>query len=168
MFLTLLKNRPRLRYNSSTSFARIILMIILFAAICWAFWANSERYTMKFSAAGRFHDEIDAFSDEQKKEIIKIIGRCNKDSGVKLRVTASRRIFASTDAVEGEIFFGINPAQKQIVIFMPPLWRSAMGEGFLYNIRTNMIEPSFDNGSWREESIKSLLLMEQRFAALAR
>jgi hypothetical protein len=168
MFFNWFRHRPHLNYGGGTSFIRIILMVIVFAGMCWAFWANSERYTTKFSAAGRLNDEIGAFSEEQKKEITAIIGRFSRDLQVKLRVNVRNRVFTSPDAVEGELLFGISPEHKQVVIFIPPLWRAAIGSGFIYQLRGEIMEPAFENGAWREASIKALLLMEHRFDSVFR
>ena len=168
MFFNWFRQRPRLSYEGGSSSLRIILMMLLFAGMCWAFWANSERYTTKFSAAGRFNDEIGVFSEEQKKEITAIIGRFSRDIQVKLRVTVQNRIFTSPDAIEGEVLFGISPENKQVVIFMPPLWRTAVGDGFIYQLRGDIMEPAFEDGTWREAAVKALLLMEHRFDTLAR
>lgn len=168
MFLHWFINRPRSRYGGSTSFVRIILLVLVFAGMCWAFWANSERYTTKFSAAGRFQDGLGAFDEAQKQEIIRIIGRFSRDIQVTLRVEVRDHLFTSPDAVEGEVLFGIAPEQKQVVIFMPPLWRTAVGEGFVYQLRNGIMEPAFENDTWREAAIKALLLMEHRFDSLSR
>lgn len=166
MFFNWFRYRPRLSYNGSP--LRVILMIFVFAGMCWAFWANSERYTTKFSAAGRFNDEIGAFSQEQKKEIIQIIGRFSKNIRVKLQVRVQDKVFTSPDAVEGGVLFGIAPEHKQVVVFMPALWRGAVGDGFTYQLRNEIMEPAFEDGTWREAAVKALLLMEHRFGALAR
>lgn len=166
MFFNWFRYKPRLSYNGSP--LRIILMFIMFVLMCWAFWANSERYTTKFSAAGRLHDEIGAFSEEQRQEITQIIGRFSRNIHVKLRVRVQERIFTSPDAAPGEVIFGIAPQQKQVVVFMPALWRSAVGEGFIYQLRSEIMEPAFEDDSWRDAAVKALLLMEHRFKELAR
>lgn len=168
MFFNWFRHRPRLSYDGSTSFARIILLVLVFAGMCWAFWANSERYTTKFSSAGRFNDEIGAFNDAHKQEIIKIIGRFSKNIQVKLQVRTKAEIFTSTDAIEGEVLFGIAPAQNQVIIFMPALWKSAVGEGFIYQLRQEIMEPAFKTGKWQAATVDALLLMERRFEALAK
>lgn len=168
MLFNWFRHFPSPSYEGRTSFGRIILMVLVFGVMVWAFWANSERYTTKFSAAGRYSDEIGAFSEAQSQEIIQIIGRFSRNMQVKLRVRAQEGVFTSADAPEGEVLFGIAPAHKQVVIFMPALWRSALGEGFVHQIRSGIMEPSFEDGTWREATIKALLLMENRFTALAR
>lgn len=168
MFLNLFKFRPNLKYAGGSSPLRVILLAVVFVGIIGAFWANSERYTTKFSAAGRFHDEIGAFSDEQKKEIIKIISRFSKNSQVKLQVRVQKNLFTSPDAARSEVLFGVAPEYKQVVIFMPALWRGAVGEGFIHQLRGEIMAPAFDNGTWPEAAVKALLLMEHRFDALSR
>lgn len=167
MFFNWFRNKPRLRYEG-TSFGRVIFMIIVFAAMCWAFWANSERYTSKFSAAGRVQDQLGAFSDTQKNEIVKILGRINRNVQVKVHVHTRDGIFTSPEAIDGEVLLGISPNQKQVVIFMPPLWRNAVGDGFIYQLRNEIISPGFEDGTWPDATIKALLLMEYRFESMVR
>lgn len=168
MFFNWFIHSPRRKYDRSTSPLRVILMILAFGIMCWAFWANSERYTTKFSSTGRFSDEIGAFNEKQKDEITAIIGRFSRNIQVKLRVTAQARPFTSPDAIEGEVLFGISPENKQVVIFMPPLWRAAVGDGFIYQLRSEIMEPAFDKGDWQDAAIRALLLMEHRFDSLAK
>lgn len=168
MFLNWFVRRPRMRYDKSSSFLRVVLMMFLFAGMCWAFWANSQRYTLQFSASSRFQDELQAFTPEQEKEVLQIIANFKRNVTLKLTVKTRNTIFTSTEAIEGEVFFGIAPKQKQVVIFMPEIWRHALGEGFVPYIINEIMEPSFEDGTWPEASLKALRLMEQRFSALAK
>ena len=166
MFLHWFRHRPKFFPSGGASFWRIILLVVLFAGMCWAFWANSERYVTKFSAAGRFQDEVGGFSEAQKAEIIKILGLISKNVQVKVHVQARKSIFTSPEAIDGEVLVGLCPEQKQVVIFMPQLWRNAVGEGFIYQLRNEMVEPGFEDGTWPERTIKALLLMQNRFESL--
>lgn len=165
MFLHWFRHRPRFFPEGGASFGRIILLVVIFAGMCWAFWANSERYVTKFSAAGRFQDELQAFNAEQKAEIIKILGRISKKVQVKAHVRTHNALFTSPEAIDGEVLLGICPPQQQVVLFMPQLWRNAVGEGFVFQLR-NEIEQGFDDDSWKERTVKTLLLMEYRFESM--
>jgi hypothetical protein len=143
-------------------------MLILISGVCWAFWANSERYVYKFSASARLEDDLKAFSREQSETIVKIIVAFDKKFSVKLHVQTRESLFSSQDALEGKLLFGICPSMKQTVLFMPALWRGAVGEGQIFRIQNEIMDQGFESGNWQEAAVKSLLFLEHTFSAVMR
>lgn len=169
MFFNWFRHKPRLAYaGAGKSLVRVIFMMILFASLVWAFWANSERYVYKFSADARVADELNAFDAPLRKEIVGIIARFDKKFQVKLNVVTSKTLFTSVSAKDGEMLLGLCPDKRQMVLLMPPLWRTAVGEGLILQLKEGMMEPAFDRGDWPQAVPKVLLLLEQRLETMSR
>ncbi len=169
MFFHWVRNKPKLvADNAGHSFLRIILMLMLFTGLVWAFWMNSERYVYKLSADARLVDNLDAFNQEQRKEIAGVINRFYKKFKIKLHVETRGALFSSADAEAGDIVLGLCPSMRQVVLFMPAMWRAGVGDGFILQLKEGMLEPAFDTGAWPAEVPKALILLEQRFDALMR
>ncbi|MDR2051268.1 MAG: hypothetical protein LBQ63_05810 [Deltaproteobacteria bacterium] len=169
VFLSLLTFRPKFASGrAGLSLLRTLLMLILILGVCWAFWANSERYVYKFSANARLNDDMKVFSPEQSEAIVEIIVAFDKKFSVKLHVQTRETLFSSQDALEGKVLFGICPPMKQTVLFMPALWRSAIGEGTIFRIQSEIMYQGFESGQWREAAVSSLLFLEYSFETVAR
>ncbi|MDL2285369.1 hypothetical protein LJB93_01335 [Desulfovibrio sp. OttesenSCG-928-F07] len=167
MFFNWLRHKPRLVSDGAGhSFLRVILMVALFFGMAWAFSANSERYVYKFSADSRINDHLNAFSEEDRKEIVAILSRFDKKFQIKVHVETRKDFFSSTETKDGAMLLGLCPSKQQMVLFMPALWRTAIGEGSILQLKQNIMEPAFDNGTWPKATAKVLLLLEQRFDAV--
>jgi hypothetical protein len=105
-------------------------------------------------------DELGAFSEEQRDGIIKTIIRFDREYSLKLHVQTQKEIFTSTDAVSEGIFLGVCPSRGQVVIFMPPILRAALGEGVAAQMRDMVESAGFADTAWTEAAIKALLVLD--------
>jgi hypothetical protein len=154
--------------RAGNPFLRAVLLLGLVAAVGSALWVNHASYVSRFNAQGRLEDKLNAFTPEQRGEIIKVISRFQRDYKLKLHVRARPDLFTSGDAVEGEILLGLCPPQRQMVLFLPGIWRVGIGEGALRQFKENIMEPAFDSGEWPEATLKILLQLERQVYALSR
>ena len=160
MFFNWFKNRPQSSgQDRPSSFLRTMALLALLALTAWAFWANSQRYTHQFKAEARLVDAADVFSQEERAEIAKIILRFDKNFDLRLQVHTRRELFTSLNAVDNGILVGFCPGKQQMVVFMSPLLRQALGEAVAAQMRNMVMAAGFEQ-DWTQAAIKSLVLLE--------
>lgn len=157
--------RPVTHEREGLTLFRVLLLMGVLGGVCWAFWINSERFAYKLGAQGRLEDEIQAFSKEQRAEIVQVIVNIEKKFSVKLWMRASKELFSSVDTPDDGILLGICPTGRQTVLLVPPLWRSPALSGLAAQTQ-DYVAPGFDNGQWPELALKSLYLLEAGFNSL--
>jgi hypothetical protein len=140
---------------------RVFLILVIFAIFCWGFWKNNQRFTYELNAEARLEDKDKLFTPEQYKEIASIITRLDKKYSIKLYVRVRKDLFTTGDAVNKGILVGFSPGKEQMAVFLPPLFRNALGETVVAQMREMVMSTGFDQQSaWTRSAVKSLLFLE--------
>lgn len=170
MFFSLLRKRAKWMQVESPleKFVRLVIFIAFIGLVCWGFWANGQRYVKMFNTDARIADELNGLSPEQKEQLRTILTDCEKKFNLNFSVKISQKAVSSSDAKEGEIFLGVCPELRQIVILMPAIWHNTIGPGFIFQLRSEIMPPYFDRGDWQNGIITVLRDLEERFDELAR
>ncbi|MDL2314266.1 hypothetical protein LJC36_04735 [Desulfovibrio sp. OttesenSCG-928-C14] len=156
-----------LKYSSpKEQFLRIVLVLFFAGVACWAFWANSERYVTKFNASARISDETGTLDREAEKRIHALLIRADKEYGIRIHIKARKVPVLATEAPANSIFFGVCPNLRQSVIIMPPDWSRALGDGFVFRLRSENLQQYVDSGNWGLGVAEALEKLLDRFAEM--
>ena len=156
------KNEPRKR----GSFRPIILALIL-AVVCWSFWTNNQKRLDTLASQGLFTDETHSVSDELKTEVILTVKAFKKDFGIPLEVHVRSKPPPISAHDASRMYLDIVPSQGRVYLFLPPLVRHAVGDGFIRDMERSFAQ-DFASGDWRPGLVPALRALGAKLAEVTR
>ena len=147
---------------------------ILFCGVIWGFWTNHERYTarMQGGAVSRM-DATGTLSEEQEEALHIYTRRFVETYGIAIVIRARGSAFPQGEGQgeplpaekAGTLFLGISPANRQVVLQVPPLAAAALGDPLILYLRHLHFIPYFVNGTWPEGMAAALSMLSRRLDA---
>ncbi len=127
---------------------RSLALVLVFAAVIWAFMKNNERVVNVLNQQSAVYDETKTLDAEQKKFIVSFAHSLKDEWGVKAKIQIYGGDFVVPELDGKTLYLGIAPAIKEVQLRFPPMMRSALGEDFIESLKTTFILPSFEEGDW--------------------
>ncbi|CAK7002454.1 MAG: hypothetical protein DELT_00085 [Desulfovibrio sp.] len=116
---------------------------------------------------GLFKDEVKAFSEEQKAEVLKYVKTFKQDFGIPLEVNILRRPPAISANDTSRIYLDVVPSQGRAYLHLPPLVRNAVGRDFIQDMETSFTQ-DFAAGDWRVNLVSAILALRAKLAEVTR
>ncbi len=129
-------------------FLRSIGMVVVFAAVAYAFWLNTQNTMERLQARNALWDET-GIMNKQELDYLKGFTRSMRERfGVKTVIQVRKTRITPPEADNKEVFIGLCPPEKQIVLQFPGLIRHALGPDFIAYLRDKHFKNSFSDKGW--------------------
>lgn len=149
---------------------RYLLIALLFCAVIWAFWLNSQRQMERLHK--RSAPPIDAtgmLTDEQQQGLAAHAESFREVYGLNLRLVIRSEPFVSPYLLGREqtdtVLIALSPPNSQALVELPPLVAAALGRDFVAHLGREHFPPYFANGTWPEGLAAALNLLTERLDA---
>ena len=127
---------------------RTLMLILVFAAVIWAFMENNERVIERLNLGGAVYDETGTLDREQKKFIVSFTHSLRDEYGLNCRIHIYGGDFVVPELDAKTMYIGLAPAIGEVEMRFPPMMRQALGPEFIESLRTTFLLPSFSQGDW--------------------
>ncbi|WP_243544736.1 hypothetical protein [Pseudodesulfovibrio tunisiensis] len=156
-------NIPRVHGETpKEKIVRSLLLLLVFAAVVWAFTENNKRVIQRLNRDSAVMDQTGMMTDEDKDFVRSFIRTVRDEFGIVARVQVFAGPVESPEVDAKTLYIGLSPAEGQAVVVFPPLVRRAVGEAFVESLTTEHFLPSFDRDDWiRELQIVLTLIFTQ-------
>ena len=127
---------------------RYLLLILVFAAVIWAFMENNVRVIERLNLDGSVYDETKTLSKDQKKFISAFTRSLREDYGLNCKVQIFGGDFVVPELDAKTMYIGMAPAIGEVQMRFPPMMRQAFGTDFIESLKDTFLLPSFEQGDW--------------------
>ncbi|WP_272701007.1 hypothetical protein [Desulfovibrio sp. Fe33] len=142
-------NIPRVHGSTpKEKLVRTLALILVFAAVIWAFMKNNEHVVEVLNQASAVYDETGVLTKDQKKMIVSFTGALRDKWGMECRIQVYGGDFVVPDLDDKTMYMGLAPAIGVAELRFPPLMRKALGPQFIESLKTTFLLPSFEAGDW--------------------
>ncbi|WP_022662232.1 hypothetical protein [Paucidesulfovibrio longus] len=101
---------------------RMLAMLLVVALVGWAFWQNNRNMLERIYADKPLWDETGKL-EPQLRAYAKDFSRTMRESfGIDARVRIRKSAVSRPEPVQGRLFLGISPEERQVVFVAPPEW----------------------------------------------
>jgi hypothetical protein len=100
---------------------RTIAMALVMLAVIWAFWKNNENIIERLQGDQAFWDETEQAGSRLKSFARDFVETLEREYGVHARIQVRTARLAEPEVAEGELFLGLCPAERQVVLRMNPV-----------------------------------------------
>ncbi|QJB55834.1 hypothetical protein [Pseudodesulfovibrio sp. zrk46] len=130
---------------------RSIALLLVFAAVIWAFTKNNERVVERLNQEAAVYDETKTLDKAQKKFIISFTRSLKSEFGMDSKIQIYGGDFVVPDLDSKTLYIGLAPAIDVVEIRFPPMMRQALGDDFIKQITEENFLPSFKYNDWPQE-----------------
>lgn len=142
-------NIPRVHGETPKEKAiRTILLVLVFAAVIWAFMKNNERVIEHLNMDGAVYDETKTLDSDQKKFIVSFTRSLRDEYGLDCKIQIFGGDFVVPELDAKTMYIGLAPSIKEVELRFPPIMRQALGPEFIESLKTTFLFPSFEEGDW--------------------
>jgi len=145
---------------------RTILLIVVFAAVIWAFTKNNQRVVNILNQEAAIYDETKTLDTEQKKFIISFTRALKDEFGLEAKIQIYGGNFVVPELDSKTMYIGLAPPINEVQVRFPALMRQALGDEFIEEIKTENFLPSFKYNDWPQEIQVVLVRIYDRLTQL--
>ncbi|NDV18052.1 hypothetical protein GO013_01300 [Pseudodesulfovibrio sp. JC047] len=140
---------PRVHGESPKEKAiRSVALIVVFAAVIWAFYMNNKHVVEVLNQDGAVYDETGILDASQKKFIVSFTRSLREEFGLDCKIQIFGGDFVLPELDGKTMYMGLAPAIGEVELRFPPLMRKALGVDFIESLKTTFLVPSFTEGDW--------------------
>jgi uncharacterized membrane protein YgcG len=142
-------NIPRVHGSSPREkVIRSLALLLVFAAVIWAFMKNNEHVVEVLNQQSAVYDETGTLTKDQKKMIVSFTHTLRGKWGADCKIQVYGGDFVVPELDDKTLYIGIAPAIDTVELRFPPLMRKALGPEFIESLKTSYLLPSFKEGDW--------------------
>ncbi len=130
---------------------RTLALILIFAAVIWAFMKNNENVVDKLNQISAIYDETKTLTNEQKKFMISFTRTLKEEFGLDCKIQIYGGDFTVPELDSKTMYIGLGPSINKVELRFPAMMRAALGEPFIESLKTEHFLVSFKYNDWAEE-----------------
>lgn len=158
---------PKVQGNSpKEKIIRSIALLLVFAAVIWAFTKNNERVVDMLNQQAAVYDETKTLDKAQKKFIISFTRSLREEFGLESRIQIFGGDFVVPELDSKTMYIGLAPSINEVQLRFPAMMRQALGEEFIEKLKTEHFLVSFKYNDWAEEIEVVLLAIFDRLTQI--
>ncbi|OIQ49537.1 hypothetical protein BerOc1_01462 [Pseudodesulfovibrio hydrargyri] len=127
---------------------RSLALLLVFAAVIWAFMKNNEHVVQVLNQKSAVYDETGTLTQDQKKMIVSFTQALREKWGLNCKIQIYGGDFVVPELDDKTLYIGLAPAIDAAELRFPPLMRSALGPEFIDSLKTTFLLPAFKDGDW--------------------
>lgn len=127
---------------------RSIALVLVFAAVIWAFYMNNKHVVDVLNQEGAVYDETKTLDKTQKKFIVSFTRSLREEYGMDCKIQIYGGDFVMPELDGKTMYMGLAPAIDEVKLRFPPMMRQALGKDFIESLKTTFLLPSFKEGDW--------------------
>jgi hypothetical protein len=127
---------------------RSLALVLVFAAVIWAFMKNNEHVVEVLNMEGAVYDETKTLDKDQKKFIVAFTRTLKDEWGLSCKIQIFAGDFVVPELDGKTMFIGLAPSIKVAELRFPPMMNTALGPEFIESLKTTFLLPSFEEGDW--------------------
>lgn len=152
--------------NPKEKIIRSIALILVFAAVAWAFMKNNERVVDMLNQQSSIYDETKTLDAEQKKFIISFTRTLRDEFGLDCKIQIFGGDFVVPELDSKTMYIGLAPSINVVELRFPAMMRQALGNEFVESLKTENFLPSFKYDDWPQEIQVVLLAIFDKLTQL--
>lgn len=129
-------------------FLRSIGLLLVFALVAYAFWLNTQRTMEQLQTKNAIWDQTGVMNKQDIRYFKSFSRSMNDRFGIKVVIHVSKDKITLPKTDSTEMFIGVCPSKKQVVMNFPGLIRHALGPEFIDYLHTKHFADSFTENSW--------------------
>ena len=130
---------------------RTIALLLVFAAVMWAFTKNNERVVDALNRQSSVYDETGTLDDDQRKFIASFTKSLRDEFGLSSQIQIFETAMEIPELDAKTLYIGLVPTMGEVELRFPGLVRTAVGQEFIDGLKTDYFLPSFERGDWPQE-----------------
>jgi len=134
--------------SSKERIIRSIALVLIFAAVIWAFMKNNERVVNLLNRESAVYDETGTLDKEQRKFIVSFTRSLRDEYGLGSKIQIFGGDFTVPDLDSKTMYIGIAPSIGVIKLRFPVMMRQSLGPEFIESLKTEHLQPSFKENDW--------------------
>lgn len=127
---------------------RSLALVLVFAAVIWAFYMNNKHVVDVLNQEGAVYDETKTLDKTQKKFIVSFTRSLREEYGMDCKIQIYGGDFVMPDLDGKTMYMGLAPSINEVKLRFPPMMRQALGKDFIESLKTTFLLPSFQEGDW--------------------
>lgn len=154
-------------YTPKEKIFRALALVGVFALVIWAFWEHTGRTLRQIKDSQAISDTTGSLDKKQLAFVRGFARSLEAEFGLEFRLQVRDEPVEDPELNGKTVFFGIDPAAKQVVVRFPPLLSNALGKDFLEQLQNNHLSTLFDEGNdWREGITFALAAIWERLSEM--
>jgi len=125
---------------------RSLLLVVIFAAVIWAFSKNNERVVDMLTRESAVYDETGRLDKAQRKSIVSFTRSLKAEFGLSSRIKIFGGDFVVPELDNKTMYIGLAPSINAVELRFPPLMRKALGDEFIEQLATQLPAPVLQGG----------------------
>jgi hypothetical protein len=130
---------------------RTLALLLIFAAVGWAFMKNNERVVDMLNREGVIYDETNTLDKEQKKFILSFTRTLKNEFGLSCKIQIFGGDFTVPELDAKTMYIGLAPSINVVELRFPALMRTALGDEFIESLKKENLLPSLQTNDWPME-----------------
>ncbi|WP_316898991.1 hypothetical protein [Pseudodesulfovibrio indicus] len=142
-------NIPRVYGESpKEKIIRSLALILVFAAVIWAFVKNNQHVVDVLNQQSAVYDETKRLDKEDKRFIVSFTKSLKDEWGLTCRIHIYGGDFVVPELDDKTLYMGLAPSIGVAELRFPPLMRTALGPDYAEYLKTTFLLPSFEQDDW--------------------
>jgi hypothetical protein len=134
--------------SSKERIIRSIALVLIFAAVIWAFMKNNERVVDVLNRESAVYDETGTLDKEQRKFIVSFTRSLRDEYGLGSKIQVFGGDFTVPDLDSKTMYIGIAPSIDKVELRFPVMMRQSLGPEFIESLKAEHLLPSFSEDDW--------------------
>ncbi|BDQ37667.1 hypothetical protein SYK_20270 [Pseudodesulfovibrio nedwellii] len=127
---------------------RSLALVLVFAAVIWAFYMNNKHVVDVLNQEGAVYDETKTLDKTQKKFIVSFTRSLREEYGMDCKIQIYGGDFVMPELDGKTMYMGLAPSINEVKLRFPPMMRQALAKDFIESLKTTFLLPSFQEGDW--------------------
>lgn len=127
---------------------RTIALMLVFAAVIWAFMKNNEHVVDVLNRESSIYDETKRLDKGQRKFIASFIHTLRDEYGMGCKIQIFGGDFVVPELDAKTMYIGLAPSINEVEVQFPPMMHQALGQDFIDSLKTDYFLPSFKYDDW--------------------
>jgi hypothetical protein len=158
---------PRVHGDSpKEKLIRTLALLLIFAAVAWAFMKNNERVVDMLNRDGVVYDETNTLDKDQKKFIVSFTRALKDEFGLTCKVQIFGGDFAVPELDAKTMYIGLAPSIGVVELRFPALMRTALGPDLITALNKEYLLPSLATNQWPMEIQVVLATIYEKLTAI--
>lgn len=140
--------KPRKGSTPGATFLRGVLLIAVFAGVAMLYSRHFEKTMDRINTRSTVYDQTGDMTPAQREALRDFAAALKQEFGIELRIQVRQGALTLPEADAKTLFIGLDLADRQAVVILPPLLERALDPEFVRRLRQDTFAPALESGDW--------------------